>query len=60
MLGLIDIEQHLEFNALLYRQPVQCNQYRGDVVVFAGLADDTRCIILNPLKAFNEFRRYGI
>ena len=49
-------------NPLLYRESVQIDEYRHNVVVFAPLSDDTSCmiLILTHLKLDDELLGNGI
>ena len=49
--GLVSKQKYFKTNPMLYREPVQINEDRCNVVVFATLSDDTSCMILLPLNS---------
>lgn len=47
--GTEDKQQDFELNSELNREPVERVQHRGDVVVFAGVGEETSGCILHKL-----------
>ena len=48
--SVVSKQKALKTNPLLYGEPVQTDEDRCNVVVFAPLSDDTSCMILTHLK----------
>ena len=52
--------QEFEFNALFYWQPMQVNEYGGDVRAFLGKSNDSCSSILGELQTMELMMRDSI